>query len=330
MACASPPAQLNPGITVVPATCQALPAVQLSFESSFWLNLHNFLFKEAKRRAGIDDGSTGARGNVNADTAGTRALTRAEATLWNAAVGFYRKGIGGGTHRADSLVIEVNDYLAGLRVSEQPRAGRSDQDVLPLLGEVAGIYRAVWWPIHDRRNQEWIATTRSQIERYGGCIFPRLAFLLRADWPADTIRVYPSVYANWFGAYSTRIRGPKVTLSSNAVGNLETYGLESTIHESVHAGALLTRIDSTITALAERGGTSSPAELSHAILFFTVGEVIREVIPTHLPYAERFGIWSRNPALRRIHQALIRHWLPYLNGETDFDSALMAVVSAAS
>ena len=92
MGCAAPrrAARLDPMRAVSVASCPPPAEPRLVFQSDFWLNLHNFLVKEAKRRAGIDDDGAGARGNTQADTFGLRGLTPAEHGVWTGRCAFTR------------------------------------------------------------------------------------------------------------------------------------------------------------------------------------------------------------------------------------------------
>ena len=55
------PRALDPSATVAARSCPPSTLPTLAFRSAFWLNLHNFLHKEAKRREGIANESPGAR-----------------------------------------------------------------------------------------------------------------------------------------------------------------------------------------------------------------------------------------------------------------------------
>ena len=88
--CAAPrPPRLDPMRAVPVAQCPPMVEPRLQFQSAFWLNLHNFLNKEAKRRERIDDDGQGARGNIQADTMGLRPLNPAERRAWNSALSYY-------------------------------------------------------------------------------------------------------------------------------------------------------------------------------------------------------------------------------------------------
>lgn len=319
-------ARLDPMRAVSVASCPPLAEPRLVFESDFWLNLHNFLVKEAKRRARIDDDGDGARGNVQADTLGLRALTPAERSAWDEALRFYNglvlsDQIGGG----DNLVTRVNDRLAAAPENSLDGAG-VDSALARTLGQAAPIYRAVWWPIHDAHNKAWIAASRGLVDRYGGCVFPALQRTLQRPWPSAPIVIHATTYASWFGAYTTTVAGPNVTISTNAVGNQETYALESILHESAHAAQLLEAGETAMAADAATRGIDLEPQLSHVLLFYTTGDIIASVIPSHVSYAERFGVWSQTPEMQRLRGVLADSWQPYLAGRTSFERALDAVV----
>ena len=56
-----------------------------------------------------------------------------------------------------------------------------------------------------------------------------------------------------------------------------------------------------------------PPDLTHAIIFYSAGEVTRDQVPGYQPYAERLGIWSRGiyPTLLPLLRV---HWQPWIEG----------------
>jgi hypothetical protein len=77
-----------------------------------------------------------------------------------------------------------------------------------------------------------------------------------------------------------------------------------------------------MTADAAKHKIPLTPELSHVLLFYTTGEILSGLIPAHIPYAERFGIWSRNSETKRLEEILTGAWKPYLAGSASFDNAL--------
>lgn len=323
------PRALDPSATVAARSCPPSTLPTLAFRSSFWLNLHNFLHKEAKRREGIANESPGGLASPAAAAERARALTADETAAWGRALDYYVAHMlrRGNRMLEDSIVVRVNNRLAD--AAGDDLAGTPvDPELRRHLERAAPVYRAVWWPGHHRRNVDWIETMEWFVSRYGECVFDRAARAFAAEWPADPIRVDASVYASWFGAYSTTVNGPHVTMSSNAVGNLELHGLEGVLHEATHAARLMVTVDSLLAAESDRQGINVSNRLGHLVLFYTVGALVEEAVPPHVPYAERFGIWTQGPLAARFHDALARQWRPYLEGRRTLAEAAAALVNA--
>lgn len=298
-------------------------ASRFEFVSSPWVNLHNFLVKEGKSARAFDDDALATRGYLPEDTAAARQLSPAEYARWAAAVSFLANGELADRMGIDSLVIGVTNPLA----AAAPNGNLEDVSLRPslrrVLLDVMPIYRAVWWTGHETRNERWITSMRGQLRGRESCLVRRAEQVLRAPWPSDPIRVDASVYANWFGAYSTH-QPTHITVSANARGTQETYGLEVLLHETGHA--MMSVVDSALAVEATRQGKPLPAEFSHLLLFYTAGALVKEVEPAHTPFAEAFRIWDRNERARR-YRALIEHeWQPYLNGSRPFCEAISSLI----
>jgi hypothetical protein len=65
-------------------------------------------------------------------------------------------------------------------------------------------------------------------------------------------------------------------------------------------------------------------DVSHTILFYTVGEVLRRTVPGHMPYAIHYGVWQRG--WNKNFDLLKLYWQPYLDGKSTMDDALDAIV----
>ena len=292
------------------------------FRSAFWLNLHNFLHRGAKERRGIHDELPAARTIAAHDTAGTRSLTPDERRTWEAALTFYvSNAVAQG--QADSIVEKLNERLA--RAADD--GGLRDVDIDPAVRQTlvaaAPVYRAVWWPVHERRNRDWIASLRTMLALREGCLTRLVADALGGEWPTVPITVDASVYASWFGAYLTQ-NPVHITMSSNARGNQGSLGLETVLHEAGHA--MTGPIESALREAAAREHRRLPRELAHLMLFYSVGEVVREYVPEHVPYADAFGLWAQNSTAREYRTLLETEWLPHLEGRRTFAEAILGIV----
>lgn len=298
-------------------------ASTFEFASNPWLNLYNFLFKAAKESRGIEDEGLGAKGYVVEDTAALRALTPAERREWNAAVELFARSVLTDQMGIDSLVLNVNDVLARVGPGEDLERVRLHPELRRVLQSVMPIYRTAWWPTHDRRNQEWITSMRAGLTSYESCLIHRATVVFRAPWPDAPLRVDAAVYASWFGAYSTR-PPTRITVAANARGSQGNYGVEVLLHEAGHD--MLAPLDSALAAEAARRRKALPPELSHLVLFYTAGALMRELDGTHTPFAEQFGVWTRSQFTRRCRAIIEREWQPYLSGSRSFADAVAGIV----
>jgi hypothetical protein len=135
-----------------------------------------------------------------------------------------------------------------------------------------------------------------------------------------------SAYTNWAGAYTTN--GPAhIMMSSKGAPQSGSLGLELLFHESLHT------MDRPLArALREEGqtqGKRNAAAAVHAIIFYTAGEVTRRSVEAgHIPYAERYGLWTAGRSFAPYHAAVRAHWQPYLDGRTTFEQAIAALVAS--
>lgn len=298
-------------------------ASRYEFVSSPWVNLHNFLVKQGKSARGYDDDALGTRGYLPEDTAAARLLTPSERARWTAAVNFLAGAELADRIGIDSLVMGVSNPLA----AAAPNGNLDDVPLRPdlrrVLLDVMPIYRAVWWTGHDGRNQRWIGSMRDQLRGRERCLAHRAEEVLRAPWPSGPIRVDASVYANWFGAYSTH-RPTHITMSANARGTQGAYGLEVLLHETGHA--MMFVVDSALAVEAGRQRKVVPPQLSHLLLFYTAGALVKEIEPAHAPFADAFRIWGQNDTARHYRELIEREWQPYLSGSRPFCETIAALI----
>lgn len=307
----------------VPAGCRSSGfETGFRWRSGFWLNLYGFLHHQAKGRLGIHNDAPAAMAVVYDESAGGRPLTTSERAAWEDMLARFAP-TPWATGLKDSLIQQVNNRLAAAANDDTLADVGVDPALRRFLLEAAPLYRAIWWPVHDRRNREWITSVRALLDPHAACLAQVLTADLAAPWPAAPIDIDVSVYATWFGAYST-LHPLHVTLSSNARGNQGTLGVETVLHETGHA--LLGVVDSALVATALREHRALPPELSHLVLFFTAGQDVAAVYPAHRPYAQVFRLWDQNTTARGYRAMLTREWGPYLEGRRTLGEAIAAIV----
>ena len=331
-------------------TPPASPALEL--HSGFWINLHHFLYLEARlRSAAADPASHESQAQpeyTSSPPAGD--LTPAEQTAWTAALDAYARDWSERDllHNLDMTI--ANDRLAELEscpdISAQaapPCAAGLRADLVAALEKAAPVYRAHWWPQQDRENRAWIAAVTPLVHGMGSNLANELIRVYQHPWPAGRLRVDVVWYAGPEGSY-TSLNPAHITIASHDSRNQGLAAFEMLFHEASH-----TLADGVNEAIARRChdlGKPIPRDLWHALLFYTTGELVRREVANspapasaaavdeggspsaaaYTPYAIRNGLYDHG--WNDYDAALERFWQPYLDGAVDFDTAIAHIINA--
>jgi hypothetical protein len=286
---------------------------QYQFESKLWPNLHHFLYVLARARNGAPDRNRVAVRNAPLDLEGFDALPVDRRKIWDDAVEAYR------IHTAPldigyGPLVDVNYAVADLPAGAPIEGTREiPTELREALSKAAPIYRDVWWPRHDAANQKWLRELRPLIERYGAKIVPQLVSAFQHPWPTGKLRVEIVAYANFGGAYTTE-DPPLIAMSSLDPEQQGADALEELLHECSHL----------MMGTVEAAGKGFSRDVTHTILFYTVGEVLRRTVPDHVPYAIDYGVWQRG--WTKNFDVLKLEWQPYLDGKATMNEALDKIV----
>lgn len=334
------------------------PLPVFEFHSGFWTNLHHFLYQQArlKRPSEAAPNKNPAPSPSAVEPVRTEGLSPEELEAWNASVDYYAKNLAEKDLLFNGDMVNYKNRLTELENCADLTA-RSDPgcdaglppEMARALEAAARVYRAHWWPEQDRANRAWIAGVSPRVQQMGGDLAQRLAEVYQARWPAGKIRVDVTVYANWAGAYTT-LDPVDLTLSSSDSRNQGASGFEILFHEASHA--LAERVSNAIVRECRERGKPIPRDLWHALLFYTTGEIVQRAVSSpdnppgtagqregsesanssgkpgasYIPYAVRNGLYTRGWS--GYLQLLERFWQPYLDGKTDFDTAIARLVSS--
>jgi len=299
----------------------------------FWLNLHHYLYILGRAHAGAADATQPAVASAPDDEKqGLVLLTDEERQSWANVVGAYASGVS----RASSF------FQAPLASMTMSLANTGDGAVFPVatwqpgdratLETAAPMYRKAWWPRHRAMNQRYLAELQRTIDRDGSAIVAFLTRIYGIEWPSRVFPTHVVAYASWQGAFS--YTGRMMILSSNANAQNDQWSpLEGVFHEAMHQSD--DRVAALLRAQAAARGVTVPVDLSHALIFFTVGEAVRRLHPEHVSMVDALDIWSKTisgarlPA-KRLQPSIQGIWKPYLDGRGTRDEALGALVAAAA
>jgi hypothetical protein len=294
------------------------------FRSGFWLNLHHFLYREARAARSRAEAAPEAADNSPAAEAG---LTAEEQRAWQDALDYYAATLAGQDLLFNGDMVAIKNRLSEMEAEPDLQKSGLRPEMMAAMERAAPIYRAHWWPQHDRANRDWVAQVGPQVQRLGGELARRLAAVYQSAWPAERIRVDVSYVANWAGAYTT-LDPLHVTISSSDPRNRGLAALEVLFHEASHA--LAGGVRDAIARECRARNRPIPRDLWHAVLFYTTGELVRRTLggsaPGYTPYAYRQGLYQRG--WESYLRVLERHWREYLDGRVEFDRAVARLVAA--
>ncbi len=328
------------------------PLPVFEFHSGFWVNLHHFLYHEARARlAAREAHDTTGKSPVPAmkpAPGATAALSAGEQKTWDDAVSYYANNYAGKDILINIDLILLKNQLGDFENCDEltgRKKTRCDAGlpgrVGPILEAAAPIYRAHWWADQDRANRRWVARVAPLVREQGVGLSERLADIYQTHWPKEKIRVDVSAFANAAGAYTT-LDPLRVTISSADPRNQGPSALEVLFHEASHG--IAEPVEVAISRECKQRDKPIPRDLWHALITYTTGEVLRPVFrdaaaqpggldgpqqtqPNEIPNALRDILTQRG--WEQYHLLLVLYWQPYLDGKVTFEDAVAHLVSAA-
>jgi hypothetical protein len=293
-----------------------------AMQSNFWVNLHHFLYVTARAERRLDRRT--AVTQALADTVGIGTLSAARRADWDAALAFYRKAIAERDVLFDSALVAVNVALSHVAGTTSLASSGVDAAVAKALERAAPAYAQVWWPRHDAMNQRWIADVRRLLVQHGDSAARWESRIFGVPWERTPVPTDVVAYANWAGAYTTE-HPSHITIATSIEENQATQAFELLFHEVLHTmdRPLLERL----LAAAAAQGKQLPEDATHPFIFYTAGEVARQLIPGHVPYADVVGLWTRSRDFGGVRPALARHWQPWIDRRITVDEAVRGLIA---
>jgi hypothetical protein len=290
--------------------------------NEFWLNLHHFLYvlgrTQNNERDAVRDSVAGAPPDQES---GLKKLGASEQKIWREAVASYAASVSKRDLVFDAPLPAVTAALARAADVRSLSASEIDPSVGTILQRAAPIYRKAWWRKHREANRRWQKSVQSLVDRHGTAVLAFITSAYKMEWPATGFPVHVSAYSNWAGAYSTT--GNLLVMASQSPSLQGLYGFETAFHEGMHQWD--EQVFEALRQQATKLNKYFPRGLDHSIIFFTAGEAVRRVVPDHVPYAEKFGVWQRG--FGPFKAALEEIWKPYLDGRGTRDEPLAALIN---
>jgi hypothetical protein len=180
-------------------TGQSGPVTQLpvfEMHSGFWVNLHHFLYLQARLQKNNPSSSYPLRGAAQPDEVPVSLMDFPEAEIhaWQDAVAFYAKDLANRDLLLNGDMEIINNQLSAMescpdlegKTTPLCKSGLR-QDLVEALERAAPVYRAHWWAQQDGANREWVAQVAPMIQKMGVELSNQLADVYERPWPAQRL-----------------------------------------------------------------------------------------------------------------------------------------------
>ncbi|MEQ8364463.1 MAG: hypothetical protein RH948_16425 [Cyclobacteriaceae bacterium] len=244
------------------------------FYSNYWINLHHFLYQQAKgsqlEKLQEDGSALIDIGEVKI----IRGLVEKDRSILNAAVTYYRD------HLIEKTLFQLGDirvWLQGLHSDGVITDTTVSAQYTHVLNEVAPFYSKYIWPLHSAQNQKVVEDQINWIRDLEEGVIKDLVRLSGAEWPDTKVRVDLTAYANFAGAYTVSRPAMNITISTLDPTVETSLFVETIFHEGTH---LLFSMDSpfrsSIFFLSKELGINFPRNLWHVSQFYLSGRVVQD------------------------------------------------------
>ena len=318
------------------------------FHSGFWINLHHFLYLQARLRGATAERSAGdsrfqKSGATIAQTSDSiasspTAITADQQKAWDAALADYAADWSSRDLLYNRNMALINDRLAEIEDCPDILGNIPVQCISGLTGKMAAalhaaapVYRARWWPEQDRENRAWIAKVTPLVRRMGSNLGAQLSDVFDRGWPQARLRVDVVWYAGPAGAY-TSLDPLHITLSSHDSRNQGMAGFSVLFREASQAVSI--GVNQQIVRDYRQLAKPIPRDLWPALLLYTTGELLtREPTSARstqndVSAADTYRSSMADRGWNNYREVLELYWQRYLDGTLGMETAIARIAAA--
>ncbi len=311
-------------VQVAHASAADTPVAEVSYlrlYSSFWQNLHHFLYVSAWATRKVAPGRSLA---MRLPPDSNVSMTPDERATWDHAVAVYEREFASRDLLFDNGMTMIK--LGLVDRDDQLTGAPFDNELKMLLLSAAPIYRKYWWPAHDAGNRAWIEDAVRRTTKYAPAIISRLTALYGVPWFSRAVRVDVVRVGKSQGAYTSN-NPTHIVVASSDLGYAQWSSVEMLFHESSHGliQEVSTAVNSALAASNKRAN-----DLWHVVLFYTAGEVTRQELAKdgieYKPYLYATGLFDR--AWPQFRAPVEQHVQAYIDGKLTLEQMSASLAAA--
>lgn len=291
---------------------------KFTFHSNFWVNLHHFLYQQAKNKYVAKQYAVPERAIL-------ANLKEKDKAAYEQAIAYYKKSILNRSY-FNRQSIDTKSLLIQNKSTKKLRKKGLDQSLSKVLNKFAPVYKKHFWPLHHQANSKTIQTYLPKIQKFESDAFHLISTWGQNSWPQQKIRVDISKFANWAGAYTTN-KPTIVTISSVDKRHQGSLFLEILFHEASHS-IISGRRYAVATAIKEAAqvlDTKAPRGLWHYILFYFAGKATQKQLKAE-GNSHRLYMQGRRLVLPQNFALMEKSFAPYFAGKATLQEAITPIM----
>lgn len=259
-------------------------------------------------------------------------LAPADRAGWNLAVDYYAEIISPVSWN-DRQQILLRYDLAGLESKKDDPRGQGFVEITRgFLTAASHAYGMCRWKAQDAENRAWLHELMPVLADHEEAIGARLESLYDVTWHGLPMRIDIVSTAPDKGANTWILDPGGHILISTAIER--KHALETVFHEASHTLVAPWRPDPLPAALADAAktlGMDPPGTLWHAVMFYTTGNAIGEILdkagkPGYTPYVDDNNLWTGSWAPYR--EPIETIWPAYMEGKSGLKESALALLKA--
>lgn len=310
----------------VPKKTILLETKYYSFQSNPQLNAHLYLYNRAMgcKFKKVNDDSLAYYSFKDK----LKLLKPADLKTLNSVVMFYRDSLTSKDLLFDSLMRDFSDRFS---IGSAPAGGWQTR-ATEQIKIFQPYFNKLYWKELEAENKKWMVKNKEQLTNEEVKVVSELERIYQTKLPeGKKIVVDLSCYATWAGAYSYNDGFPHTVFASSHGSNNGDLATEVIFHETSHF--LIDKTAEKIKKLSKGKDIRKTINLWHNIIFYTTGYVMDKQWAKEgkllFPYYVQMKFEEKFPDFKITVEACKQYWDPYINGQSDLDTAMAAIVKYA-
>ncbi|MCB0722174.1 MAG: hypothetical protein KDC42_07710 [Ignavibacteriae bacterium] len=291
---------------------------RLDIYSSYWLNMHHFLYQTA------DKSSLYKFNTWKIDSTIINQLPETDRTILNNTLDYYSDNMIMRHLLFSDTMYAIKNWLITLPCDENLPDTFFVDGFTEILNSFDPVYRKYFWETHNKINTDRWNKQSEIIKSIEPALIDEISKYAKKDFP-DRIRVDLTAYSNSLGGYTTEVP-PHVILSSDYIYTQGTQWIELIFHEASHTiMSTEGEINKELVRISAELDKKLPGQYWHAIQFYLVGRIVQKILASKGIEHEIF-MFENDVFTRYLKKYFTNNLDLYLDGSLTLEKALKNII----